>query len=163
MSLIPEALPAFPVSVQSLKIFFTFRKQYEKVECSTMRNDLAVIRHYLGSQPNDPTRTAEFKEFFQGIKREMLAECPPNRKLPTTGDHLCQIMKRMNPEEERDVELCLLMSLGYLGFLRLSELLTLRKCDVRIEKNGLMLTIRRSKTDQTGRGYCCYIERSNRL
>lgn len=71
-------------------------------------------------------------------------------------------MKRLDPTNKDSIEICLLMSVGFLGFLRLSELLQLRKSDIRIDREGLMLTIRASKTDQTGRGAQCFIQKTDR-
>lgn len=92
----------------------------------------------------------------------MLAECPPNRKLAITADMMNRVMRSMDPDDEEDVDLCLLFSFGYLGFLRLSELLNLKRSDVRVEANGITLNIAKSKTDQRGRGHVCYIERSRK-
>ena len=51
---------------------------------------------------------------------------------------------------------------SFYGFLRVSECCSLKKQDVKFDDNGvLLLTIAKSKTDQTGEGITIYIHESN--
>ncbi|KAK8881046.1 hypothetical protein M9Y10_003773 [Tritrichomonas musculus] len=56
------------------------------------------------------------------------------------------------------------MTLSFYAFLRISELLNLRKKDVIYDtsKNKLILNIRYSKTDQIGRGITTYLYNNNK-
>lgn len=112
--MIPNAPPAFPITLESLKVFLTFRKNYEHVAYSTLQGNVAAIRHHIGvSGAPDPTRTFEFKNFFKGIRREMKPDTPPNRKLPITSEHLDAILDHLDETSDESVEVCLLMSLGF--------------------------------------------------
>lgn len=80
----------------------------------------------------------------------MKPDCPGNRKLPVTADHVNAIMQNLDRENVDAIEVALRMSFGCLGFLRLAEIVRLTFEDVRVEPDGLLLNIRNSKTDQTG-------------
>lgn len=62
-----------------------------------------------------------------------------------------------------NVRMMFYMSLSFFGFLRISELLNLKKKDIIYdsEKNKLILNIRYSKTDQNGQGFTTYLYNNN--
>lgn len=61
--------------------------------------------------------------------------------------------------EIENVKMMFYMSLSFFGFLRISELLHLKKNDLYydIDTNKLILNIRYSKTDQIGQGFKTYL------
>lgn len=62
-----------------------------------------------------------------------------------------------------NIRMMFYMSLSFFGFLRISELLNLKKKDIIYdsEKNKLILNIRFSKTDQNGQGFTTYLYNNN--
>lgn len=83
MTMIPGAPPPFPITFDSLRIFFAFRKGHEKVAFSTLQGNLAAIGHFIGENGlPDPTRTFEFKQFFNGLRRELKTRHPTQHKTP---------------------------------------------------------------------------------
>ena len=61
--------------------------------------------------------------------------------------------------EIENVRMMFYMSLSFYAFLRISELLNLRKKDIvyDVARNKLIINIRFSKTDQTGNGFTTYL------
>lgn len=160
---IPGFGEPFPITDEKVRAYLMFRKNYERCTHGTLKADLASIRRYLAEHfIFDFTRTVQFRDFLNGLKRQMAEGVPPNRKLPITGDLLTRMAQQIDDEDAQDVEDMAIMSLGYFGFLRLSEIVGLRTEDVQLTKDRIRLHIRRSKTDQGGNGVECYILRTNR-
>lgn len=161
--LIPGLGNPFPVTEAKVKAYLMFRKNYEHCTHGTLKADLASIRRYLSeNRMFDFTRTIQFRDFLNGVKRQMAEGVPPNRKLPITGELLSNMTRLVDIENPQDVEDMTIMTLGYFGFLRLSEICGLRTQDVELTKDRIRLHIRVSKTDQAGNGTECYILKTNR-
>ena len=107
----------------------------------------------------DPRRDAAIKALVTGIRRKRGR--PPKRKSPLMAAHMLAIVRKMQSTERSAVKLardrCLLL-LGFAAALRRSELVALDLEDVaelRADDGsvvGLRVLVRRSKTDQEGRG-----------
>lgn len=63
----------------------------------------------------------------------------------------------------KNVKMMFYTTLSFYAFLRISELLNLKKKDIvyDVELNRLIITIRFSKTDQTGKGFTTYLYNNN--
>jgi integrase len=75
----------------------------------------------------------------------------PCKKAALTADLLAKLMRRIPPDLAglRDRALILV---GFAGAFRRSELVALDVSDIERHPKGIVLTVRRSKTDQEGRG-----------
>ena len=96
-----------------------------------------------------PTRAWAMKQFLAGLRRELGIE--PVRKKPILVADLKSILHEL-PDSllgKRDRALLLL---GFTGALRRSELVALDAGDLERTREGLIVSIRRSKTDQEGQG-----------
>lgn len=96
-----------------------------------------------------PTGHPAVRRVMQGIRRRFGAA--PAKKAPVLVSHL-GIMLRSLPRDLVGARDRALLSLGFFGALRRSELVALDVRDVRFVAEGLIVTIRRSKTDQEGHG-----------
>ncbi|WP_088319835.1 site-specific integrase [Kineosporia sp. R_H_3] len=127
----------------------------------TMSRRLSSIRfaHAARDLP-DPTATARVQTVWEGIRR--VHGAPPDRAKPLMPPELLDVLDacpttrtwktRGRPAEPdlsgaRDRALLLV---GFVGALRRSELVALAFEDVAEHANGLVLTLNRSKTNQTG-------------
>ena len=96
-----------------------------------------------------PTRGWAVKQFVQGLRREV--GIAPARKRPVLVADLKRILAEL-PDSllgKRDRALLLV---GFSGAFRRSELVDLNAEDIEKTAAGLVVTIRRGKTDQEGQG-----------
>jgi site-specific recombinase XerD len=117
---------------------------------STVRRRCAAIgdAHRRGGHDN-PAGHAGVKATLAGIARTLGA--PPAKKAAITADLLAKALRRI-PQDLAGLRDRALILTGFAAALRRSELVALDVADVARHPKGLVLTIRRSKTDQAGAG-----------
>ena len=116
---------------------------------STINVALSAIDYSLKLQGLDPLRSSrEVSEVCEGIRR--VHGVQQRRALPILVDTLRKMVEALDgPSATRDKALLLL---GFTGAFRRSEIVALDVGDLQREENGYVVTLRRSKTDQTGAG-----------
>lgn len=139
-------LPCTPGTVIS---FITWLARDHKV--ATIAQHMSVIRfaHRLAEEP-DPTNNNEVVAVWRGIRRTL--GVAPDQVSALEIDQLRQMMRaidRTTPKGARDAALILL---GVAGALRRSELVALDFEDLDFVEQGVIVRVRRSKTDQEGAG-----------
>ena len=108
---------------------------------------LAQLHQAAGEQ--DPTKAAAVKLTWQGIRRAK--GVAQKGRAPAVTDTIRRMVAEL-PEGilgQRDWALLLL---GFAGAFRRSELVALDREDVTFSREGAVVTVRRSKTDQEGAG-----------
>ena len=116
---------------------------------STLNQILAGISFALRTRLDSfdtPASSLVVKQFMQGARR-IKADQPKRKAKPITNDIIKDIIADI--DSLRDKALILL---GWSGALRRSEIAAIRVNDLNFRKEGLELTIRKSKTDQEGAG-----------
>lgn len=108
---------------------------------------LAKAHHALGA--DDPTKAEIVKSTVRGIRR--LIGTAQREAKPALREDLFSMLERMgtSTKDRRDRALLLL---GFAGAFRRSELIGLDVADIEHVRQGIVVTLRRSKTDQTGAG-----------
>ena len=130
-------------------------------KASTLGRRVAAIRYAhqrAGYEP--PTNAESVKALMRGIRRTIGAA--RDQKAPATADVLGTMLKHL-PDSligQRDRAL---LTLGFAGAFRRSELVALTVADLTEAPDGLRVLIRRSKTDQEGQGQEIAIPRGYRL
>lgn len=117
---------------------------------ATLERRLAAISSAHQAQGLDtPTRGAAVRTILQGIKRAH--GTAQDGKAPLLPDDLRRMVALLDasPAGRRDRALLLL---GFAGAFRRSELVSLDLADLQMRREGLVVTLRRSKTDQEGQG-----------
>ncbi|HEY0950792.1 tyrosine-type recombinase/integrase [Nocardioides sp.] len=84
--------------------------------------------------------------------RRVLGTAPRRQAHPLTVAELGQIVASIDPTSRIGVRDRAVHLLGYAAALRPSEIAALHLADVSVDSHGLLITIRRSKTDQEGQG-----------
>jgi site-specific recombinase XerD len=116
---------------------------------STLGRRLAAIRYFHRAAGHDtPTSDEKVKAVLSGIRRTIGAA--PVRKRAATSDMviaMCATGTSLRALRDRAIIL-----LGFAGAFRRSELVALDIEDLEETPEGLLITIRRSKTDQEGLG-----------
>jgi site-specific recombinase XerD len=140
-------LPAKPVIVA---LYITHLAHVEKRRCSTIQRRLAAISqaHQVAKHPS-PTHDTEVRKIFSGIRRTI--GTVQHGKAPVDVEDLRAMVSVLEPGllEQRDRALLLI---GFAGAFRRSELVSLDVSDLSFQREGLVITLRRSKTDQEGQG-----------
>lgn len=117
---------------------------------ATIQGDLAAIAaaHRASAHP-DPTKDVEVTTVLRGIRRTLgVAQA---KKAPLVAEALRQVLGTLDDSARGRRDRCMLL-VGWTGALRRSELVAINHEDLALVTEGLVLTIRRSKTDRYGQG-----------
>lgn len=122
----------------------------ETLAVATLKRRLAalsVAHEAMGL--HSPTSKKLVQAALRGIQRTHGS--PQRQAKPLLVEDLLRIMATLGdgPKDMRDRALLLI---GFAGGFRRSELVALNQEDIEVVRQGLIVTIRRSKTDQTGEG-----------
>lgn len=139
------ALPAVPATVA-----LYLADEAGRLKVATLRRRLSTIaaaHHAVGE--DSPTEAAAVQDVLQGIMRRHGVQ--QTRKTPLVIDALRAVLATCGDDLRGRRDRALLL-LGFAGALRRSELIAVRCEDLQTHPRGLVLTIRRSKTDQLALG-----------
>ncbi len=146
-----RGIPARPGRPLALCVYLTQRAAAGRAT-GTLDMSCTVIRHvHRTCQQPDPVANEAVRQVRRGLARTH-GTAPRRLARPLTLDDIRQILDaidRTTPMGIRDTAIILL---GYASALRVSELVALTLADVEHKPAGLLLNIRRSKTDQEGHG-----------
>lgn len=140
-------LPASPEAVAG----FLVHEAEAGRAVSTIGRRLAAIRyaHKLARAP-DPTDDEGVHATMKGIRRRL--GTAPTQKAAATAEILAALLMR-TPDTLTGKRDRALLSLGFAGAFRRSELVALDVADLREDPEGLRVIVRRSKVDQEGKGF----------
>lgn len=120
------------------------------LKVSTLERRLATISEaHKAAGFESPTRHAQVRLVWAGIKREK--GTAQTRMKPTLTRHLREMVEHL-PDTLVGCRDRALLLLGFAGAMRRSELVGIAVGDLAFTDEGLVVIIRRSKTDQTGEG-----------
>ncbi|MCE9508322.1 MAG: site-specific integrase [Alphaproteobacteria bacterium] len=120
------------------------------LSCATLTRRLAAISkaHTMQGYPSPATNDL-IRMTMRGIRRTHGK--PQEQVSPLCRDDLLLVLS-YTPDDLRGARDKALLLLGFCGALRRSELCRVRHEDLAFTSEGLVLTLPRSKTDQTGEG-----------
>jgi site-specific recombinase XerD len=141
------ALPATPATVCA---FLAAQAGLGK-RASTLGRRLAAIGyfHRLANEPS-PVGDETIKATLAGIRRSIGAA--PIRKKAATSDIVLSMVGTAGHESLRQLRDRAILLIGFASAMRRSELVALNVTDLEWTAEGVMIHIRRSKTDQEGMG-----------
>ncbi|TXN76082.1 tyrosine-type recombinase/integrase [Methylobacterium sp. WL18] len=141
-----RSLPASPEAVAA----FIVSEAEEGRAASTLGRRMAAIRHAhkLAGLP-DPTEDEGVRAAMRGARRKV--GVAPTQKAAATAEILAAMLMR-TPDTLTGKRDRALLALGFAGAFRRSELVALDVADLVEDPEGLRVRVRRSKTDQEGRG-----------
>jgi len=141
---------ALPASVEAVLDCITFMADEEK-SVSWIQVTLAAISyHHRMRKFDDPTQDPRVTVIMRGIRRQRKTR--PGQKEPITREFLAEILLRLQEDTLVNIRDRALLLLGYAGAFRQSELTGLDVSDVQLRLDEMIVTLRKSKTDQEGRG-----------
>ena len=139
-------LPATPSDLTLWAI-----EKVKTCKMSTIEAQMFGIKkwHLLNGLP-DPTDSIELKTIIKGMRRTHGTKKRKAKAL--TLDQILQVCELWT-DTIVNVRDAAVVSIGFFGALRRSELASLMISNLEWTPEGLLLTLPRSKTDQTGEGY----------
>jgi site-specific recombinase XerD len=145
----PRGFRALPATAESLCAFLADEAAAGR-RASTLGRRLAAIRYFhRASGYETQTGDEKVKAVLSGIRRTIGAA--PVRKRPATSD-LVLSMVGGTGASLRALRNRAIILLGFAGAFRRSELVALNIADIEVTPEGMLVTLRRSKTDQEGLG-----------
>jgi len=143
-----------PATVPTIEAYIAWCADHNKP--GTIDAKLAAISfaHRAARQP-DPTSDIRIKTLMEGVRRRLGNR--PAGKAALTNDLLARAIKALPSDTLRGKRDRAILLLAFTGAFRRSELVALTMQDVTQETTGLVILVRRSKTDQSGAGMTKHI------
>ncbi|MGN7300338.1 site-specific integrase [Ferdinandcohnia sp. SAFN-114] len=144
-----NGLQELPADPETLVYYITFLGR--KFKASSIKRKMAAIsqRHETAGYPS-PTKTALVKGVWDGIQRKIGIKEVGKDALWL--EELRQVVQAIPQNKLIGVRNRFMLVIGWAGALRRSELVQLNIEDISITRDGLILHLNRSKTDQKGEG-----------
>lgn len=141
-----QTLPAAPATV--VRYVTSLAERYK---VSTIQRRLAAISaaHELAGHPS-PARHEDLRLVMKGIRREK--GVAPQQKAPVMTHDLRRMIATVDLGRLIGLRDRALLLVGFAGAFRRSELVSLNVGDVQFSRDGLVVTLRQSKTDQEKQG-----------
>src|SRR5689334_8963574 len=141
-----DDLPATPATIAT---YITDLAEQRRTVSTITRRLTAISQAHQLAGHSTPTRDERIRTVLKGIKRRL--GTAQHGKAPATIEVVRILLQQLRPGilGTRDRALILL---GFAGGFRRSELVSFNVADVSISELGMVLTLRRSKTDQEGEG-----------
>jgi site-specific recombinase XerD len=127
-------------------------REREARAISTIERRIAAIgkAHQLAGLP-DPTKDQRVRDALTGARRRLL-QAPSHAKDPLELEALDNMLDRIPADTHAGRRDRALLLTGIAATLRRAELVALDVEDVKFEPEGMLISIRKSKTDQAGAG-----------
>jgi len=152
-----KGVGSLPASPETVAAFLASEARTAKP--STLGRRVAAIRYaHKLAHLDTPTDSEAVKATLRGIRRTFGGA--KVRKTPAVAAKM-HSMVAMAPDRLSGLRDRALLLLGFAGAFRRSELVALDVSDITEAKTGLLVTIRRSKTDQEGEGVTIAIARGD--
>jgi len=143
-------LATLPASPETVAAYLADRA--EALSVSTLQQRLAAIRWAHEAQGLEtPTASKGVRATMTGIRRSL--GVAPKRKAAATADRLAVMVSNIRGDSLKAVRDRAILLFGFASALRRSELVALTVDDIERVEQGLLVTVRRSKTDQEGKGH----------
>ena len=139
---------ALPASTEAVVLYLTELSATHKVS-TLVRRLSAISQAHQVAGFESPTRSAVVRTLMAGIRRAK--GTAPMAKAPTLTEDIRAMLATLPAGLTGTRDRALLLT-GFAGAFRRSELVSLNYADVEFNSRGVVLTLRRSKTDQEGHG-----------
>jgi integrase len=146
-----EAADLLPLPALTETVALYLSSQAVRLRPATLEHHLSAISkaHKAAGFPSPTEDNVLIAETLKGIKRTHGTAA--NQKTPVLVEDL-RVMLRLLPNNLQGTRDRALLLVGFAGAFRRSELVALDVADLKFQEEGLLITLRRSKTDQEGAG-----------
>ena len=139
---------SLPSSDKMLALYFASHAEALSV-ATLVRRLTSISKAHDARGYASPTRSALVRATLRGIKRRQ--GTAQRQAKPLLKEELIAVLDAMG-DTLRDVRDRALLLIGFAGAFRRSELVALDKGDIGRVREGIIINLRRSKTDQTSKG-----------
>ena len=156
----------YPITENKIIAFIVYQKETNNRSYSTLKQYIQAFSSYFKDHDVDNiVLSMSFKIFKNGLRREMSGGYCPKAKKPFDPAWFNLIYESIPPTNAPDQKFFFLMTLSFYCFLRISEVINLKKSDLKYddEKEILKVHISCSKTDQDHTGADTYVTKNNSL
>ncbi len=153
-----ESAGRAPLAATSADVCEYLAARADQLKASSLERQLAGIgQAFTAANLPNPCRAPQVRETLKGIRREQAAQAaaehrPVTRKAAPAVTDILQAMVRALPETKAGLRDRALLLVGMAGAFRRSELVGLDMADLETAPEGILATVRQSKTDQEGAG-----------
>jgi len=141
---------SLPASADSVSLYVVDLARRGRLPATIAQRLAAIASAHLAAGQASPTVHPDVREVVAGVRRK-LGTAPRHAKAALTVEELRAMVKALPAGARGARDRCILL-LGFASALRRSELSALDLADLRVERGGLVICLRRSKTDQSGAG-----------
>lgn len=138
-----------PTSPEILAVYLAHLSTTYKT-ATIVRRVTALSKAHEAMGAMNPTKSELVRATMRGIKRTI--GTASREAKPVLREDLFQMLECMG-DSTKDMRDKALLLLGFAGAFRRSEAIGLDVADIEHVRQGIVVTLRRSKTDQTGAGY----------
>jgi len=166
-----EPLPAVPATVASYIGAMArgeTRESGEPYAAGTIARRMTTIRLVHGAREcDDPTDHELVRKTWRGIRRDEAVDVEQEGCQPLLTDQVRRMVDAVGQDGLKAVRDRAIILVGFATAMRRSELAELEAGDVEFRAEGALFRVRRSKTDQVGRGHtptvhygqdCCAVD-----
>lgn len=144
-----NGLQDLPATPETIVYYITFLGK--TLKGSTIKRKMtAISQRHETAHYSSPTKTALVKGVWDGLQRSIGMK--EEGKDALWLEDLRQIVQAIPQQRLIGIRNRTLLVMGWAGALRRSEIVSLNKEDISITREGLILHLNRSKTDQKGEG-----------
>lgn len=140
---------SIPASPETIAAYLAYLSSTHKT-ATIMRRVTALSKAHEAIGASNPTQSEIVKATMRGIKRTI--GTASREAKPVLREDLFQMLECMG-DSTKDMRDKALILLGFAGAFRRSEVIGLDVADTEQVRQGIVVTLRKSKTDQEGRGY----------
>lgn len=138
---------SLPATVEEVANFLAVQAEQKKL--ATLQRYLASLHAWhVAHGQTSPARTETIRRLIAGIGRQ--SDTTPSSAPPLLLEDFKRILDAVSGQGLRASRNRALLALAYFGAFRRSEVVALRIEDLRISREGVLVTLRRSKANQTG-------------
>lgn len=146
-----RGLPALPARPDALAAYLAERAETGLTYASIDVACCAIAYRHRQHGLLDPTSDPTVRRVRRGLRR-IIGVAPRRQAHPVDTAELTQIVTSIDPNTTIGLRDRAILLLGYASALRPGEIAALQNSDITMRPNGLLIAIRRSKTDQEGHG-----------
>jgi integrase len=164
----PAQLPVHPllvaafIAAESRPVTRKGHERAARAPATLSRRVAAIAKaHQLAELP-DPSKDQRVRDALLGARRALAGKAPSEAKDALELEHLAHMLAAIPKDKHAGRRDRALLLVGIAAALRRSELVALDVADLQFVPEGMIVSVRRSKTDQTGRGFTLAIAKGER-
>jgi integrase len=155
-----RGLDALPAAPEALAAYLTERAE-AGLTFGTLDGYCSGIAHRHHQEGlSDPTADVVVRRVRRGLRR-IMGVAPRRQAHPLTVSELAQIVSRIDTDHAIGIRDRAVILLGYASAMRPAEISALDVEDIMTKPTGILISVRRSKTDQDGQGQLVGVARGD--